>query len=156
MEIVNISGVKEMEALLLQLPEAVAKKTLLIALRNSAKPILEEARRLAPVGRESKGRLRLRSTKSGKISISNYGKLKLDLKIINIPSNKTEHSATVAVTVGRAFWGMFLEFGTKHQKKMPFMRPAFESKKMEALSLIGKEIGDVILKTANKLSRNKK
>ena len=35
--------------------------------------------------------------------------------------------------VKKAFYGMFPEFGTKHQAAQPYIRPAFESQKQNAL-----------------------
>jgi HK97 gp10 family phage protein len=147
---VRISGAKEMEALLLKLPDYLAKQVVTAALKKAAEPILEEARSLAPVGQESKGRVRLRQTRKG-VTISNYGKLKLNLRISDI-SKYRPHDATVAVTIGKAFWGMFLEFGTRHQNAQPFMRPAFESKKMIALNRLGTFLGEGIEKAAQKLA----
>lgn len=154
MELTHIRGASEMEALLRQLPDALAKQALTAALREAAKPILDEARILAPVGTESKGRVRLRTTKRGKVSISNYGKLKPSLRIAALPERSTPHSATVVVTTGKAFWGIFLEFGLGNLKgrKMEFMRPAFESKKHEALQRLGKALGTQIEKAAKKLA----
>lgn len=149
---VRITGAREMAAVLLQLPHYIAKQALTKALREAAEPILDEARALAPVGQEAKGRVRLRRTKRGKVTISNYGKLKLSLRIANVPANQTPHSATVVVTVGKAFWGLFVEFGTRFMAARPFMRPAFESKKMEALNRLGESLGEQIEKAAKKLA----
>lgn len=149
---VRLHGAREMEQVLKQLPEHISRQVVVGALRDAAQPILDEARRLAPVGQESKGRVRLRRTKKGKVTVSNYGKLKLNLKIITLPAAKLEHSAGVAVSVGKAFWGMFVEFGTRHMGKKPFMRPAFEAKKMEALNILGKRLGERIEKAAEKLA----
>lgn len=147
---VRIHGAKEMEQVLRQLPDYIARKVVLSALRKSAEPILDEARILAPVGKESKGRVRLRQSRRG-VVISNYGKLKLNLKIIDITKYR-EYSASVAITVSKAFWGMFLEFGTRHQNAQPFMRPAFEAKKMVALNRLGTFLGEEIEKAATKLA----
>lgn len=152
MALTHIRGASEMEALLRQLPAALAKQVLTAALRDAAKPILEEARALAPVGTESKGRVRLRTSKRGTVSISNYGKLKPSLRIAALPERLTPHSATVVVTVGKAFWGMFVEFGTRFMPARPFLRPAFEAKKVEALNRLGKALGARIEKAAKKLA----
>ncbi len=149
---VRIKGAREMEQVLRQLPAQIAKKTLTAALRAAAEPILDEARRRAPVGTESKGRVRLRTSRRGKVSIANYGKLKPSLRIATVPAGKTPHSATVVVTVGKAFWGMFVEFGTRFMAARPFLRPAFEAKKMEALNRLGKALGERIEKAAKKLA----
>ena len=152
MQKVRLHGAREMEAVLKQLPDYIAKRVVVGALRQAAVPILEEAQRLAPVGQESKGRVRLRRSKSGKVSISNYGKLKLNLGIVNVPDKKTQYSATVAVSVRKAFWGMFVEFGTRFMSARPFMRPAFDAKKFEALNRLGEALGEGIEKAAKKLA----
>lgn len=149
---IRITGAREMEAVLRQLPATIAKQVLTKALREAAEPVLEEARALAPVGQEAKGRVRLRTTKRGKVSIANYGKLKLSLRVANVPANRTPHSATVVVTVGKAFWGLFVEFGTRFMSARPFLRPAFESKKIEALNRLGKSLGEQIEKAAQRLA----
>lgn len=152
MATIRITGAREMEAVLRQLPAAIAKQALTRALRRAAEPILDEARALAPVGQESKGRVRLRTTKRGKVSVSNYGKLKPSLRIANVPARQTPHSATVVVTVGKAFWGLFVEFGTRFMSAQPFLRPAFEAKKTDALNRLGKALGEEIEKAAKKLA----
>jgi HK97 gp10 family phage protein len=153
MTLLYIKGLSEMEKVLFQLPQELSKKILINSLKKSAIPILEDARNRVPLGKESKGRIRLRRNKSGNVSIKNYGKLKLELKIVNVKD--TIHSATVAVTIGRAFWGMFLELGTKHISKKPFMRPAFESKKEKALSLLAGMIKLEIEKAAKRIVRKR-
>lgn len=153
-ELVRIHGASEMEEILKQLPEELAKRALVSSLRDGATVVLDEARRRAPVGAESKGRVRFRYTKRGKVSVSNYGKLKLNLRLANLSARRTPHSATVVVTVGKAYWGMFVEFGTRKMKARPFMRPAFEAKKMEALDRIGRALGENIEKVSVRLAGN--
>lgn len=149
---VRIHGADEMAKVLRELPEHIGRRVLVGALRKAAVPILDEARRLAPVGQESKGRVRLRKTKRGKITVANYGKLRLELGIVTIPASKTEHTASVAVSVRKAFWGMFVEFGTRLMAARPFMRPAFEARKYEALDILGKELGAGIERAAKRLA----
>jgi HK97 gp10 family phage protein len=153
-EQIRIHGAREMEAVLKQLPDYIAKRVVTGALRKAAEPVLEEAQRRSPVGKESKGRVRVRTTKKGKISVSNYGKLKLSWRIVNVPAKRTAHSATVVVTPGKAFWGLFEEFGTRFRKKplKPILRPAFEAKKHEALDRLGQALGDGLEKAAAKLA----
>lgn len=40
----------------------------------------------------------------------------------------------------KGFYGMFPEFGTVHQSPDPFMRPAFDEKRDQAVKLIGEEL----------------
>ena len=154
-EFIRIDGAKELEAVLKQLPDYIAKNVVRQALRKAAVPILEEARRTAPVGTESKGRTRLRTTKKGKVTVANYGKLRGELKIITVPDSKTQASAAVAVTVGKAYWGVFQEFGTSRMpnpRHKGWFRRAFDSKARAALDVLGKELGAGIEKAAVKLA----
>jgi len=154
----KLTGLREMENVLRQIPAEMSVKIVTAALKKSAVPILDEARSLAPLGKESKGRTRVRNNKKGNTVVSDYGKLKTSLKIINITKYRPGYSATVAVSVGKAFWGMFLEFGTKYMGKKPFMRPAFESKKAAAVSLLAmnlrKELDKSVKRHAKKLARS--
>ncbi len=149
---VRITGAREMEAVLRRLPGEIAQKALTAALRQAAEPVLDEARARAPVGKESKGRVRFRRSRKGKVTVSNYGKLRPSLRIATVPASRTPHSATVVVTVGKAFWGLFVEFGTRFMAARPFLRPAFEARKMEALNRLGQSLGEQIEKAARKLA----
>lgn len=46
------------------------------------------------------------------------------------------------VDVG-AFYGVFQEFGTEHQRAHPFLRPAMEADEDTAVRLIAKELGKI-------------
>jgi HK97 gp10 family phage protein len=149
-DFVHILGAKELEAALKQLPEEIAKKVATSAVMAGAKVVLEEARHTAPVGQESKGRVRVRTTKKGNVVISNYGKLKLSLRAIKV--RNSTHSVTVAVTVGKAFWGMFQEFGTSKMRARPWFRPAFDASWPKALDVMGKSLGEGIERAAKRLA----
>jgi len=152
MDTVRIRGASEMEALLKKLPEKLSERAVLGALRESAKPVLEEARSRAPVGKQDKGRARVRLTKGGKTRID-PGTLRDNLKIMTVPRGLSSHSASVVVTVGRAFWGMFVEFGTRYIIPRPFLRPAFEARWRESLDRLGKDLGDQIERAAASMAR---
>lgn len=157
-DFVHILGAKELEEALKQLPEEIAKKVAINAVTAGAKIVLEAARRNAPVGHESKGRVRMRTTKKGKVVISNYGKLKLNLRISRGNTSRgfnvapSPHSITITVNTGHAFWGMFSEFGTSKERARPWFRPAFEESWQKALDVMGKTLGDGIERAAKKLA----
>jgi len=48
-------------------------------------------------------------------------------------STKYDKGSVKVGPVAKAFWGMFSEFGTKHQGAKPWLRPAFESSGQSAL-----------------------
>jgi len=64
-------------------------------------------------------------------------------------SQRTPTGVSVA-TVGR-----MLEYGTEKRQPMPWMRPAFHAKKMEAVQLVVRELPRDIARLAAKLSRQK-
>jgi HK97 gp10 family phage protein len=142
---VSIHGAREIEKVLQMLPDRVAKKVIEGAVRQGANVIRAEARRRAPVRAEPgvKKRSKSRGTLPGflKASIS-VKKIKQSPALVHL-----------AVSVGRAFWGMFYEFGTRHQPARPFMRPAFDSAGGRALQKIGEWLGKGIDKEAAKLAR---
>lgn len=152
---ISVSGFKEIEAVLKQMPDYIAKRVVDGALRKAAQPVLEEARQTAPVGAESKGRIRTRRSKSGKVSIDNYGKLRLNLRIMKLRDRQTPYASTVVVTVGQAFWGMFQEFGTKKMPNPPhkgWMRRAFDAKASTAINTLRTELVSGIERAAKRLA----
>jgi len=53
---------------------------------------------------------------------------------------------------GTKNWGA-LEFGNENQAARPFLRPAFEAKKMEALNVITQKLRDGVAKIQAKLGK---
>lgn len=56
---------------------------------------------------------------------------------------------------GTAYYWMFLEFGTEKMAARPFMRPAFESRKEEAMATIVTELRAGLDRAARKLARKR-
>ena len=147
---IKLTGFEVLGNLFDSLPRDIAGKVGVAALRKGAKPILEEAKNLVPV---------------------NKGKLKESLAI------QTIRGDVPAVTIVarrrkpfRGFYAHLVEFGTKpHEIKnvliggkffpviqhpgsvaRPFMRPAFLTKKNEALKIILESISGEIEKKIEK------
>lgn len=81
------------------------------ALRNAAKPVLEDAKVNAPV---------------------RTGKLKKGLKITRVKKKEGVKYILVGVDRGdnsEIFYGKFIEFGTSKMTARPFMQPAYEKNK---------------------------
>lgn len=147
---VKIDGAAELEKTLRLLPKEIAKKVVYGALLKGAQPILDEARRRAPVGnvvrKDWKGRLHLPAT------------LKWSIRKFRA---KTAPGEPPAVAIGipkksRAFYAHMVEFGTRKMRPRPFLRPAFDAKGMEALSIIGREIGKGIERAVKRLARQRR
>ncbi|MFK5937723.1 MAG: HK97 gp10 family phage protein [Sulfurimonas sp.] len=106
---VKIYGVEEILRKLNKLPEKVMKNVVVGAIRASAKPIIEEAKRLVPV---RTGRLK----KS--IGVVKRKSKDKDIVIFSISPRKTKHL--------NGWYGRFIEDGTSKMAPHPFFRPAYE------------------------------
>lgn len=111
---VKITGIRECEAALDEMPTATARNVLRRALSNAAKPVEATAKAHAPV---------------------NQGVLKADITTATQLTKRQRrkqprHKATtVYVGVGgkRASVSHLPEYGTSHSAPQPYMRPAFDA-----------------------------
>ena len=71
-------------------------------------------------------------------------------KVTKISSDSK--GAAVAVHTGKAFWGMFSEFGTSRQPARPWLSPALDASAVAALGRLGKNLGDRLERTAKELA----
>jgi HK97 gp10 family phage protein len=125
----RIEGAKEMDRVLRTLPRAMGRRAAIGALRAGAVPIAEEAELNAP-------------RKSGELAEN-----------ILIRTARDQGQVTVLIGPARsAFQGIFQEFGTKNHPAQPFMRPAFDSKAVEALAIIGDRLGKNLTRAAKRLA----
>lgn len=145
---VEVKGLRELGEALKALPAEIASKgggPLSRALRASANVIRDEARTLAPVDLIDDDGVHLRD------SI----KVQRDPK----PGNVTERMV-VKVRFKRGDkvprnYMRFLEFGTELQPAQPFLRPAFDAKKDEALQVFVGQLSKGIAAAARKVARSK-
>jgi HK97 gp10 family phage protein len=133
----NIAGLDQLAQALRELPAAVERKRLAKPVSDGAALIRDEAKSLAPVAVEvGKGD-------------APAGTLKAAILLAHIPGDRL--TATYAVWVrhgkkfqhmgksganGDAFYWTFVEFGTSEMAAQPFMRPAYETRKNQALDVI--------------------
>lgn len=120
-----ISGGEALHAALAEVGKSMEKKILARAMRDAAKPILNDAKRRAPV-------------------LS--GQLRKSLKIRALQRNRKKGQVGVAISTdkgffkGDEFYGAFHEFGTSRMPARPFIRPAFEANKARAVKIVGEAI----------------
>lgn len=143
---VRIDGASELEALLKELPQRIAKNAVNHSLMAGAAVVVKELQATAPVGPDAGGKLR--HGKGG--GAKNYGKLRDNIKRATLKAGTA--SMTVGVGIGKAFWGMFQEFGTSRMPAHPWFRRAWEASKRAALDAIGRDLGKSIEREALKLS----
>lgn len=143
-QVVQVQGFRELEKLLKELGKEPARRALRSAVRAGANVIKSEALLAVPVGSEAPH--------------PKYGRLKDNLKVVLAKTGAAP--VEYSVSVGRAFWGMFQEFGTRFQPARPWLRPAFDHAKIAALKTIetglGKSIEREAMKLANKHGTKRK
>lgn len=162
-EPVRIEGLKELEFALSELPRATARNVLLRALKNAAQPIVDEAKRLVPV---ATGRLRdsiiVQARTRNLTGLREFGQTLREggtraeaVSVLRAArraggSEGSRAEVNVGPTSPHAHW---IEFGTVQMGAQPYMRPAFESTKGEALLSIKKELAAEIEKARARLAR---
>ena len=155
----DITGLKELQEALKQLPREIQQRPLRSALAAGAKVILDEAKRLAPQGETGnlrKALYRYRSRSRSGIGQETYlvGVRKGKKDYVDSAKNRRLGRVGKKYTVeGEAFYWRFIEFGTSKKGARPFLRPAFESKKMEAIDVFKKRMAIAIEKTAQKMKK---
>lgn len=132
---VQLTGMKELDRALGQLPKAVARRAALKALREAGEPTAKVARALAPV---EEGNLRE----------------SIDVLAALAPSQRGDKGAVAPVEMhigpGQHPQAITQEFGTWFHRAQPFMRPAWEITKMQVLDRIGALLGIEIDKAARR------
>jgi HK97 gp10 family phage protein len=114
---------KDMEAL----PYTIQRKIIAKSLRVAAGPIREEAASLAPDDPETPGS---RIAEAMSISVN----------------DQTYTGAVARIGPSKyGFMGIFAEEGSKHQRKTPFLGPAFDSQEDRAYGLLADDLGDRIV-----------
>lgn len=113
MNAVIVTGVQQLDRKLASMPVSMQKKAVRTATRESAKKVLEDARRLAP---KQTGRLRrsltVRTARTG-------------FRHRKLPRGTLGHEVTTKeghLFKGKAFYGGILEFGTKKTDRIAAVR----------------------------------
>ena len=137
----HVQGLRELQGALKELPVAIARNVLRGSVNAGATVIKKEAAARAPM---STGPARSGQSPPGTLKRSVYQKQIREL------SNMLKQTFYVGVRKGKqyrnqgkkgnlsqdAFYARFVEFGTVKMPARPFMRPAFEAKKGEAVAAI--------------------
>jgi HK97 gp10 family phage protein len=162
---VNMASLRELGQTLKQLPKEISGKgggPLRKALAEAAKVIHAEAQALAP---EDTGLLKreirmVRAKNPAATGATEHyvvgvrrGKRK---KYANTRENR--RARRVGKTYqdeSRAYYWRFIEFGTERQPARPFLRPAFESKKREALNRFETSLREGVQAAVRKVAKTR-
>jgi HK97 gp10 family phage protein len=109
----KMEGLVELKAALEALGTEVATKVGVKANRDAAKVLRDKLKQAAPF------------LESGSKMAEQYGHLRDNIKV---GRRKAYNQGTIVhvVSTGKAFWGMFLEFGTVKMSPKPWYRPVFD------------------------------
>jgi HK97 gp10 family phage protein len=143
---IQITGLADLEKLLEDFSDRIAKNILSGAIRAGAVVIQNEARRTAPQSAEEH-----QAGRKGKKVMVSPGNLRKNIKVRSAPRKSKTQPVEYWVYVSKKAWyWTFVEFGTKKMQARPFLRPAFESRKQEALDRIKEYLAARIEKEAAK------
>lgn len=137
----TLTGARELEAALRQLPRATAKGVLRRALRKAAAPTATVAEALAPRGA------------TGNLLAS------IDVRTVLVKSQKKRRPKIgdvelfIGATTPKGAHAHLLEFGTSKMAAQPFLRPAWDSTKQQVLDAIETEIWESLSKAARTLAK---
>lgn len=171
---VSVSGLKELDQALGYLPKATARNVLKRTLDKAAQPIVEEAKRLAPVAPVNGGTLRDSITASTRVK-NKVGNAEYSAAMRAGLGKDAARSALLAARRANKGKGSFaetyvgpargkgviryahiVEFGSNDTAPQPYMRPAWDGNKDKALEIIKAELGNEIIKAARRVGRSKK
>lgn len=137
---VKITGLKELDRALGQLPQSVAKQTLRRVLNDAAEPLARQARQLAP-----------------RDEYHLYDSIDVSTRL------SKRQSAMHKKEGGQAFQEMFVgtnnpagvqqEFGNERHAAQPFLRPAWDSEKGSTLDRISNSLWTEIERSARRLAK---
>jgi HK97 gp10 family phage protein len=139
----GISGFTEASRVLTELPQAIEQNVLQQAALAGAGIIRDAIKERAPVG----GTGKKRSPKS-----KEFGRLRTNLKVRKMTKLPRGVKGAMVV-IGRAFWGLFAEYGTAHQAAKPFFRPGFDAGAKQASDAMGNNLVKAIEREAERLAR---
>lgn len=155
---IKVEGLKQLEATLKQLPARLGEKVMRGALRASAQVIRKDAQSKAPILKEPK-KGRKPGTVKNAITVRRSKKDKFGV-YVGIKGIGKKAVKEFKASGGKArenpddpFYWIFLEFGTAKMPAAPMLRPAFEARKLEALSKFEAFAKRRVVKEANKLAQ---
>lgn len=168
---VRTYGFTDLDKALGLLPKSTARATLRRVLVKAGQPIADRAQSLAP---RDTGELADSIKISAKVK-NNIGRAEY-YEVMRSGGTKAEAGAAMraarSASPGQSFAVVYVgpenaktkkdaikrivqEFGSVKQTPQPYMRPAWDERKREALEIIKRELGSEIVKTAQRLGKSK-
>jgi HK97 gp10 family phage protein len=136
--IVKVEGLSDLLEALQELPKATQSNVVRRVLLAAGEPIERAAEALAP-----------HMTGALERSIETGTKLSKRQRALHKKESKIE----IFVGAGALVQAITQEFGTAEHGAQPFMRPAWASTKMRALEIVKNQLGEEIMKAAQRAAR---
>jgi HK97 gp10 family phage protein len=150
---VRIEGLSELLEKLKALPSEIGSKgggPLRLALLTAAKVMRDHARAPVDTGRLKRNIILFRDRDPRSSGVTEqYG---ITFRRGKRGRQRRSYHAS-ARGENDAFYGRFVEFGTSDTPAQPFLRPAFETKKMESAEVFRTKLADAIDKAVKKMQR---
>ena len=165
--VVSVSGFRELERALAELPKATGRNVLRRTLTKAAQPIAEKARELVPVDQgDLKQSISVSARIKNKVGNAEFAAaMRAGLgKAAAVRAMRDARRADggsfaemfVGPAVPQGFYGHLVEFGTRRTTAQPFMRPAWDAEQRAALDIIKAELGNEIILAARRVARSKR
>lgn len=149
-EFMSLSGFRELAAALRELGPRVAKNALRRSVSSGAAVIRDAAKSNAP---EDTGKLKraigIKRSKDARGEMS----AKYQVFVRQAKNGSIGQKNVKAYGKFDAFYARWIEFGTSKMPAQPFLRPAFESQKENAVESIKEKLTDGVQKAAEELGR---
>ena len=139
-ETIKVHGLQELSQTLMKLPAELEKRVIMGALRAAGQTIRKEAMARAPILQEPDPRRRA-GTLLKSISVRRVkGKVAVYVGVFGLSGKRMAAFKAGGGTKGAnnpddPYYWKWVEYGTKKMAARPFLRPAFEAKKFEAIRL---------------------
>lgn len=135
----RVSGFKEMDAVLKELPQVMQKQVLANAVAAGVRVVRREVKAATPIGQDPS------------VASKKYGSAKSNVRLFRLKRIRRA-VAGYRVSMGDAFWMTFYEFGTSRQPARPFFRAAFERASGEAIKAMRDRLAVGLEKAAKQLA----
>lgn len=156
---VQVTGLKELQKALDQLPKEIQGRPLRSAVSAAAKVIVDDVKSRVPVGETGNLKTAVYRYRSRRNSATGR-----ETFFVGIRQGKAQYKDTAYnrrkgrvgknyKTAGEAYYWRFLEFGTAKMQAKPFLRPSFEANKSRAVEVMKERLGKAIQTQAKKLAK---
>lgn len=119
---VKLQGFKELDNMLAKLPQNVENRAIQAGLMGAMRKVAKAIRGAAPRNQGDQSK-----------ASRQYGSLYSNIRVKTMRYNKGNGKRGAVISTGNAFWGNFLEFGTRYIAARPWFLPTFNASQQQAV-----------------------